>query len=100
MSVVNKGESAAGKSYERDCVFAYFPDEDILHMTTMSDQALTYLPDDMAHKILSIAEAAGVKDRESQEYMLREIISDGRITRIQESAGRFGPVSSGGEPQA
>ena len=92
MSVVNKGESAAGKSYERDCVFAYIPDEDILHMTTMSDQAITYLPDDMAHKILSIAEAAGVKDRESQEYMLREIISDGRITRLVAVGGSPGEL--------
>jgi DNA-binding transcriptional ArsR family regulator len=82
MSVVNKGESAAGKSYERDCVFAYIPDEDIFHLTTMSDQAIIYLPDDLAHKILSIAEAAGTQDRDAQEYVLREIISAGRITRL------------------
>ena len=82
MSVVNKGESVAAKSYERDRVFDYFPPEDIISMTTMSDQSIIYLPDDMGHKILSLAEAAGVNDHEAQELILREIISAGTITRL------------------
>lgn len=92
MSVVNKGESAAGKSYERDCVFAYIPEEDVILLTNMSDQSIIYLPDDMGHKILSLAEAAGIHEREAQEYILREIITAGRITRLVAVSGGPGEL--------
>lgn len=61
-------------------------------MTTMSDQSIIYLPDDMGHKILSLAEAAGVNDHEAQELILREIISAGTITRLVAVGGGPGEL--------
>ena len=38
---------------------------------------LLYYEDDFKHKILSMGEAAGTEEKEMQDYLLRELISDG-----------------------
>jgi hypothetical protein len=77
-----KGLSAIGKSHLRDCVLAYMPSKDVVSLTTLSEKALIFLPDDLSHRILSIAEAVGNKEREVQDYLIREIISSGSIRHM------------------
>ena len=72
-----KGPSAAGKSNIRKTVLEFFPPEDIVSFTTLSEKALLYYEDDFQHKILSMGEAAGVEEKEMQDYLLRELISEG-----------------------
>jgi hypothetical protein len=79
MNLAIKGLSSIGKSHLRDRVLDYIPPEDVIAFTMMSEKALIYLPDDLAHKILSMDEAVGAKERETQDYLIREIISSGRI---------------------
>ena len=79
MNLALKGESAIGKSHQRDQVLAYLSPEDVTAFTTMTERALVYLPDDLAHEVLSMAEYAGSKERELLDYYMREIISAGRI---------------------
>jgi hypothetical protein len=92
MNVALKGESAVGKSYERNCVLAYIPPEDIQHFTTLTEKALNYLPDSLTHKILSMAEAVGGKEHELQDYLIREMISEGRITHLVTVPGAPGEL--------
>jgi hypothetical protein len=79
MSAAIKGPSGAGKSEIRKRVVAYFPEEDVISFTTMSERALLYYEDDFCNKILSMGEAAGVEEQSLQEYLLRELISEGRL---------------------
>jgi hypothetical protein len=82
MNAAIKGLSAIGKSHLRDQVLAYVPPEDVVAFTTVTEKALLYLPDDLGHKILSMAEAVGGKDQELQDYLIRELISSGRIEHL------------------
>ena len=77
MSTAIKGPSAAGKSNIRKTVLEFFPPEDVISFTTLSEKALLYYEDDFKHKILSMGEAAGTDEKEMQDYLLRELISDG-----------------------
>jgi Primase C terminal 2 (PriCT-2) len=94
MNVVIRGLSAIGKSHLRDRVFDYIPPEDIVHFTALSEKALLYLPDSLAHKILSMAEAVGAKEHDLQDYLIREIISAGRITYLVPVRGEPGELAT------
>ena len=79
MNAAIKGPSSAGKSEIRKHVLEYFPPEEIVAFTTLSEKALLYFEDDFAHKILSMGEAAGNDEQSLQDYLLRELISEGRL---------------------
>ncbi|MCP4108557.1 MAG: toprim domain-containing protein, partial [Desulfobacteraceae bacterium] len=58
ISVIVMSESAAGKSYLIDTVKKLIPPEDVVSMTSLSEQALNYLPEDgLKHKFLVMGEA-------------------------------------------
>jgi hypothetical protein len=79
MSAAIKGTSAGGKSEIRKRVLEFFPPEDIVSFTSLSDKALIYYDGDFVHKILSMGEAAGAEEQSFQDYCLRELITEGRI---------------------
>jgi hypothetical protein len=79
MHAVIKGPSSAGKSEIRKQVLKFFPPEDIISFTAMSDKALIHHRADFQHAILSMAEADGSKERAFQDYLLRELMSEGKI---------------------
>jgi hypothetical protein len=79
MHAVIKGPSSAGKSEIRKQVLKFFPPEDIISFTAMSDKALIHHGADFQHAILSMAEADGSKERAFQDYLLRELMSEGKI---------------------
>jgi putative DNA primase/helicase len=79
MHTAIKGLSASGKSEIRHEVLSFMPPEDVISFTTLSEKALLYMPDDFAHKILSMGEAAGVEQQSFQDYLIRELMSDGRL---------------------
>ena len=69
-----KGPSAGGKSELRKAVLAFFPPEDVIGFTTLSERALLYFEEDFAHKIMSMGEAAGADEQHMQDYLLRELM--------------------------
>lgn len=79
MHAAIKGTSSGGKSLLRQQVLRFFPAEDVVSFTTLSEKALLYYKDDFAHKILSMGEAAGADEQTLQDYLLRELISEGRL---------------------
>jgi len=95
MSLAVKGESAVGKSHLLDSVFSYIPPQEIESFTTMTERSLIYLSDlSLRHKILRMAEAVGGKQNEMQDYLIREIISTGRITHLIAVPGPPGELAS------
>jgi hypothetical protein len=50
-----------------------------ISFTTLSERALLYFEEDFPHKVLSMGEAAGTEEASLQDYLLRELISEGRL---------------------
>jgi hypothetical protein len=73
LSVLILPQSASGKSYLVDCVRRLMPEDEVLAVTSMSDQALNYLTD-LEHKFLILGEAV--------EYQLREMLSGKELSRL------------------
>ena len=89
MHAVIKGPSGAGKSEIRKQVLKFFPSEDVISLTAMSEKALIYAPQDFRHVILSMAEATAKKSRGLQDLLLREMMSDGRFSYSVKGRGLF-----------
>lgn len=79
MNAAIKGPSSCGKSVLRGRVLDFFPPESVISFTTLSEKALLYYRDDFCHKILSMGEAAGAEEQELQDYLLRELMSEGKL---------------------
>jgi hypothetical protein len=76
MHAAIKGPSSGGKSEVRTRVLEYFPPEDVISFTSMSERALLYGEDDFQHKILSMGEAISGEELKFQDYLLRELMSE------------------------
>src|SRR6478752_5762847 len=77
MNAAIKGPSAAGKSELRKRVLRFFPPESVFSFTMLSERALLYFERDFPHMILSMGEAAGAEEQSLQDYLLRELMSEG-----------------------
>jgi hypothetical protein len=79
MHVAIKGPSAVGKSATRKAVLEFFPPEAVISFTAVSEKALLYFKDDFARKILSMGEASTKEETHFQDYLLRELMSEGKL---------------------
>jgi hypothetical protein len=79
MNAAIKGTSAGGKSESRKRILEYFPPEDVVAFTSLSEKSLIYYDGDFCHKILSMGEATAADEQTFQDYLLRELMSEGRI---------------------
>jgi hypothetical protein len=78
VNVVVKGPSSAGKTYTVEKVLMFHPEEAYHFLTAMSERALAYSEEPLAHKFLILAEAAGMSG-EFQTYLIRSLLSEGRL---------------------
>jgi hypothetical protein len=79
MSAAIKGTSAAGKSEIRKRVLDFFPPEDVVSFTSLSEKSLIYFDGEFSHKILSMGEAIETDQQNFQNYLLRELMSEGYL---------------------
>ncbi len=79
MHAAVKGPSSAGKSEIRSRALGFMPPESVISFTSLSERALIYNKDDFEHMILSMGEAAGAQEQSLQDYLLRELMSEGRL---------------------
>ncbi|MCP4111036.1 MAG: hypothetical protein GY749_36845, partial [Desulfobacteraceae bacterium] len=80
ISVIVMSESAAGKSYLIDTVKKLIPPEDVVSMTSLSEQALNYLPEDgLKNKFLVMGEAV---HSDVVEHQIREMLSAHELSRL------------------
>ncbi len=91
ISIILSSQSASGKSYLIDTVKKLMPPEDVVSLTSLSDQALNYMEEEaLIHKFLTLGEAV---HSEAVEYQLREMLSGGELSRLvtvkDEKSGRM-----------
>jgi bifunctional DNA primase/polymerase-like protein len=79
MHAAVKGPSSGGKSEIRTRVLDFFPPEHVISFTALSERALLYMPVDFAHKVLSMGEAITDEETKFQDYLLRELMSEGKL---------------------
>jgi len=78
ISVLILSQSASGKSFLVDSVKRLMPPEEVVAVTSLSDQALNYI-DDLTHKFLVLGEAV---HGEVVEYQIREMLSGKELSRL------------------
>jgi hypothetical protein len=90
-----KGHSSSGKSYSVETVVRYFPPDEVIEFTAMSERALVYSTQEFAHRTLVIYEVValreGIEDNLTA-YFVRSLLSEGQIkyeTTIRDKDGGF-----------
>jgi len=78
VSAAVKGPSAGGKSYLVETVCTYFPEDAVYALTAMSEHALAYGTEPLAHRFLVLYEAAGLEG-DFATYLVRSLLSEGRV---------------------
>lgn len=78
ISVLIISQSASGKSYLVDTVRRLMPPEEVVAVTSLSDQALNYI-DDLMHKFMILGEAV---HSDTIEYQIREMLSGKELSRL------------------
>jgi hypothetical protein len=78
ISVLILSQSASGKSFLVDSVKKLMPAEDVVAVTSLSDQALNYI-DDLSHKFLVLGEAV---HGDVVEHQIREMLSGKELSRM------------------
>jgi hypothetical protein len=78
VSAAVKGPSSGGKSYLVETVTRFFPPEAAYELTAMSEHALAYGTEPLAHRFLVLYEAAGLEG-DFSTYLIRSLLSEGRL---------------------
>lgn len=78
VSVAIKGPSSAGKSYIAEQTLRLFPGRAYYPLTAMSERALAYSEEPLAHRMLVVYEAAGLSS-DFASYLMRSLLSEGRV---------------------
>ena len=78
ISVLIISQSASGKSYLVDIVRRLMPPEEVVAVTSLSDQVLNYI-DDLMHKSMILGEAV---HSDTIEYQIREMLSGKELSRL------------------
>ena len=80
ISVLVQAASASGKSMLIDTVRRLMPEQDVIAITSLSDQALIYIPEGgLLHKLLILGESV---HSEPVEYQIREMLSSHELARL------------------
>lgn len=78
LAVIVQSTSAAGKSSLMEAVLAFVPEEECLHYSAITGQALFYMTaTDIKHKVLAISEEQGAS---RAAYALKLLQSEGKLT--------------------
>lgn len=78
LSVAVKGPSSGGKSFVTEKVVELFPEGAVYDLTAMSEHALVYLDEPLAHRFLLLYEAAGMQN-DFVSYLIRSLLSEGCV---------------------
>ncbi|MEQ1883717.1 MAG: hypothetical protein ABL967_01560 [Bryobacteraceae bacterium] len=81
VSIAVKGPSSAGKSHTTKQVLKFFPPKAFYALTAMSEKALAYTREPLAHRFLVIYEAEGANGKMAS-YFIRSLLSEGCIDHV------------------
>jgi hypothetical protein len=91
-SIALKGPSAGGKSFLVGQTLELFPPSAYYALSAMSDWALAYDTEPLAHRMLVIYEAAGFQS-DIASYLTRSLLSEGRVDYVTVDKGKSGLTS-------
>ena len=91
VSLAAKGPSAVGKSATVDRALRFFPPSAFYQLTALSERGLIFIDEGMAHRMLVIFEAEGMAG-DLQTYLIRSLLSEGRIRYQMASKGEGGEI--------
>jgi len=77
INITVKGESAAGKNFLVASVGKFFPLEELHFISCATPKAFFYMPEDLSHKVVVIAEESGSQEA---DYSIRTFQSEGEIS--------------------
>jgi hypothetical protein len=89
VSSVVKGPSSAGKSHVVQSVLDFFPASAYYALSGMSERALVYSREPLAHRFLVIYEAAGLQG-DFAAYLVRSLLSEGHLRYVTVEKTRDG----------
>ena len=78
INIAVKGVSASGKSFVLDTVLRAFPACAYYALSSLSEHALAYSQEPLAHRVLVVYEMAGLNS-DFGSYLVRTLLSEGRI---------------------
>jgi len=78
-SAIVDGPSSVGKSHLVETVLKFFPSETHHDLTAMSERNLAFTDEPLAHRFLVLYEMAGLLGSELATYIIRSLLSEGRI---------------------
>jgi len=78
VNVCVKGPSSSGKSFTVEIVLRAFPSRAYYALSSLSERALAYSEEPLAHRFLVLYEAAGLTS-EFATYLIRTLLSEGCI---------------------
>jgi hypothetical protein len=78
VSIAVKGPSSGGKSFLAEIILKLFPSEAFYVLTAMSERALAYGEEPLAHRIMVLYEVAGMAS-DFGTYLVRSLLSENRI---------------------
>ena len=78
ISIAVKGPSSGGKSYVVMTVLRFFPQSAYYDLTGMTDHALVYMEEPLAHRFLVLYENNGIQG-DNGSYFVRSLLSEHRI---------------------
>lgn len=78
VNVAVKGPSSGGKSHTVEHVLRFFPADAYYPLSAMSERALAYSEEPLAHRFLVLYEAAGMAG-DFATYLLRSLLSEGKV---------------------
>jgi hypothetical protein len=81
VSVALKGPSAGGKSFVAENALAFLDPGSCHKLTSLSEHALVYDEEPLAHRMLVVYEAAGLQG-DLASYLVRSLLSENRIRYV------------------
>jgi hypothetical protein len=81
VSLVLAAQSSAGKSFLVQKILEFFPEDAFYALTAMSERALAYSEEPLAHRMLVIYEGAALES-EFANYILRSLLSEGHLRYV------------------
>ena len=81
VSAAIKGPSSGGKSYTLERVLRLFPADAYYALSAMSERALAYDEEPLAHRHLVLYEAAGLAG-DFASYLVRSLLSEGHVRYV------------------
>jgi len=94
LAAIVQAPSSVGKSYTVEKVSKLFPDETVIHATSLTPQSLFYMePGALSHRFIVAGERSRQDDDEAAEATraLREMISSGKLSKLipMKEGGQF-----------